>query len=54
MTPLHEAAFEEKLEVIKLLLAAGADKEIVANSGKKAIDYGKDRSTHKDLEALLS
>ena len=37
-TPLHKAAREGHLDVVRALLNAGADKTIANNRGKKPID----------------
>ncbi|MGH7375169.1 MAG: ankyrin repeat domain-containing protein [Candidatus Rokuibacteriota bacterium] len=44
--PLHEAARAGSLEVVKLLLEAGADPERRNAEGKRALDLARERPEH--------
>lgn len=61
-TPLHRAVTQtgapgtagrsaKAVEIIKLLLSAGADPEIANNSGKKPADYVRDEAIRSLLES---
>ena len=50
-TPLMYASYEGKPEVVRVLLAAGADKDLRNNDGKTALDYAIEKK--KDACAAL-
>ena len=55
-TPLHNAAYNGRLEVVQLLLRHGADKELKDSDGEKPVDivcrYG-DKQHEAAITALL-
>ena len=50
-TPLMRASYQGKPEVVRVLLAAGADKDLRNNDGKTALDWAIERN--KDACAAL-
>lgn len=50
MRPLHEAVSEDKIEIVRLLLEAGADKNAKNEDGKTAFDYVKSERVRALLE----
>jgi len=51
ISPLHIAAYYGKEEIIKLLLSAGADKQVTDANGKRPLDYLQ--SNNENLKTLL-
>lgn len=51
-SPLHQAAAAGKSEVVRLLLAQGAKKDMACDKGKLPLDYARERN-HFDAAALL-
>lgn len=52
-TPLHKAVLKNKIKVVELLLAKGADVSIKDKKGKTALDYAT-KNKNKRLIELLS
>ena len=48
-TPLHWASVNRQVEVVAVLLAAGADKTIVNEDGKTPHDVAKNQATRNAL-----
>ena len=51
-TPLHWAADSGRVAVVRILLAAGADKTVKATDGRSALDMAKFREHTKVIELL--
>ena len=50
ITPLHDAAHYERMDVVQYLISVGADINKTINDGKKPIDVTR----NGDIRALLS
>lgn len=51
-TPLHQAAAAGRLELVLLLLSAGADPDKLCDHGKRPRDYAQERGHREVVEAL--
>jgi uncharacterized protein len=51
-TPLHQAAAAGLVEVITILLEAGAKRDMRCDQGKTPADYARERSHHGALRVL--
>lgn len=51
-TALHDAIWQDNLEIVKLLLKANADLSLLSNDGKSAMDFAKSKH-RKEIIALI-
>jgi ankyrin repeat protein len=51
-TALHDAIWQNNIEIVKLLLDANADLSLRSNDGKSPLDFARDKN-RKEIVALI-